>query len=97
VEQAGFKSFSAASRTIQNHYTSILNFFDNRSTNTSAESFNAKMKAFRAQFRGVTNGALFLFRVAMLKISPHRNKLIPEIQTDPPQLAPQLKQKIPTF
>src|SRR5690606_35461648 len=76
VEQAGFKSFSAASRTIQNHYASILNFFDNRSTNTSAESFNAKMKAFRAQFRGVTNGALFLFRVAMLKISPQKFRLI---------------------
>ncbi|WP_233783454.1 hypothetical protein [Flavivirga eckloniae] len=25
----------------------------NRSTNASAESFNAKIKAFRAQFRGV--------------------------------------------
>ncbi len=30
----------------------ILNFFVNRATNANAESFNAKVKAFRAQFRG---------------------------------------------
>lgn len=64
VEQAGFKSFNTVSRTIQNHYTTILNFFDNRSTNASAESFNAKIKAFRAQFRGVTNIEFFLFRLS---------------------------------
>jgi len=64
VEQAGFKSFNTVSRTIQNHYETILNFFENRSTNASAESFNAKIKAFRAQFRGVTNVEFFLFRLS---------------------------------
>lgn len=64
VEKAGFKSFSTVARTIQNHYLSILNFFDNRSTNASAESFNAKIKAFRSQFRGVRNVEFFLFRLA---------------------------------
>ncbi|AUS05386.1 hypothetical protein C1A40_07815 [Tamlana carrageenivorans] len=37
------------------HYQNILNYFDNRSTNASAEAFNAKIKAFRTQFRGVRN------------------------------------------
>ncbi|WP_421876561.1 transposase [Marinoscillum sp.] len=64
VEKAGFKSFSTVAKTIQNHYLSILNFFDNRSTNASAESFNAKIKAFRSQFRGVRNVEFFLFRLA---------------------------------
>ncbi|WP_243694654.1 transposase [Flavobacterium psychrotolerans] len=41
--QSGFKSFTTISRTIINHYQTILNYFDNRSTNASAESFNAKM------------------------------------------------------
>jgi len=66
VEQAGFKSFNTVSRTIQNHYESILNFFNNRSTNASAESFNAKIKAFRAQFRGVRNIEFFLFRLSKI-------------------------------
>ena len=35
-----------------NNYQTILNYFDNRYTNASAEYFNAKVKAFKAQFRG---------------------------------------------
>ncbi|TXD47572.1 transposase [Polaribacter sp. IC073] len=42
------------------HYQNTLNYFDNRSTNSSAESFNAKIKVFRAQFRGVKNIEFFL-------------------------------------
>ncbi|WP_299063766.1 transposase [uncultured Polaribacter sp.] len=41
----------------------ILNYFYNRSTNASAESFNFKIKAFRTQFRGVRNIEFFLFRL----------------------------------
>lgn len=63
VNQSGFKSFNTISRTIISHYQTILNYFDNRSTNASAESFNAKIKAFRSQFRGVRNVEFFLFRL----------------------------------
>ena len=63
VRQAGFKSFNTIARTISLHYQNILNYFDNRSTNASAESFNAKIKAFRAQLRGVRNIEFFLFRL----------------------------------
>ncbi len=63
VRQAKFKSFKTIARTMSMHYQNILNYFDNRSTNASAESFNAKIKAFRAQFRGVRNIEFFLFRL----------------------------------
>lgn len=63
VEKAGFKSFNTISRTIQQHYETILNFFERRSTNAAAESFNAKIKAFRSQFRGVRNVSFFLYRL----------------------------------
>ncbi|WP_432713462.1 ISAon1 family transposase [Pedobacter sp.] len=66
VRQCEFKSFNTISRSIQNHYRTILNYFDNRSTNASAESFNAKIKAFRSQFRGVRNIEFFLFRLTEL-------------------------------
>jgi len=66
VEKAGFKSFNTVSRTIQQHYETILNFFERRSTNAAAESFNAKIKAFRAQFRGVRNIPFFLFRLSKI-------------------------------
>ncbi|WP_220472681.1 ISAon1 family transposase [Spirosoma foliorum] len=66
VRQAGFKAFNTVARSIQNHYETILNYFDNRSTNASAESFNAKIKAFRSQFRGVRNVEFFLYLLTQL-------------------------------
>lgn len=66
VRQTGFKAFNTTSRSIQNHYETILNYFDNRSTNASAEAFNAKIKAFRTQFRGVKNVEFFLYRLTQL-------------------------------
>ena len=66
VRQAAFKSFNTIARTMSIHYKNILNYFDNRSTNASAESFNAKIKAFRAQFRGVRNVDFFLFRLTTI-------------------------------
>jgi transposase len=66
VTDSGFKSFNTISATFYSHYPEILNFFDNRSTNASAESFNAKLKAFRATQRGVVDIEFFLFRVAKI-------------------------------
>jgi len=64
VEASGIDAFRTVARSVQAHYDSILNFFDNRSTNASAESFNAKVKAFRATSRGVRDTVFFLFRLA---------------------------------
>lgn len=66
VTESGFNSFNTISATIYSHYKEILNFFDNRSTNASAESFNAKLKAFRTSLRGVIDIKFFLFRVAKI-------------------------------
>ena len=66
VENSEFKSFNTIARSIQMHYDSILNYFNNRSTNASAESFNAKIKEFRAQFRGVRDVKFFIFRLTKL-------------------------------
>jgi transposase len=66
IEKAGINSFNTIARTIQNRYTTILNYFDNKSTNASAESFNAKVKALRSQFRGVRNVSFFLYRLAKI-------------------------------
>ena len=66
VENEGFKSFNTLVRTITQHYNDILNYFINRSTNASAESFNAKIKNFRMQLRGVTDRKFFLFRLTQI-------------------------------
>lgn len=64
IEDSGFKSFNSVLRTFTLHYNDILNFFNQRSTNASAESFNAKIKKFRNNFRGVRDKAFFLFRLS---------------------------------
>jgi transposase len=66
IEKEGYRNFSTVSQTIENNYERILNFFINRSTNAAAESFNAKLKFFRASFRGVTDMKFFLFRIAKI-------------------------------
>jgi len=66
IELSKIDSFGTVARSIQANYLSILNFFDNRSTNAAAESFNAKIKAFRSTFRGVRDINFFLFRLAKI-------------------------------
>ena len=53
VSAFGSNEFNIVLETFENHNTTIINYFDRRLTNASAESFNAKIKAFRSQFRGV--------------------------------------------
>ncbi|MBU3978134.1 transposase [Patescibacteria group bacterium] len=52
VEEENIEPFLAAAESIKAYEDTILNYFNNRSTNASAESFNAKLKGFRTLVRG---------------------------------------------
>ena len=66
VEAFGDDGFSKVIETFENHNATIINYFEDRLTNASAESFNAKIKAFRTQFRGVGDIKFFMYRLATL-------------------------------
>jgi len=66
VNQSNFSSFITAAQSVYNHKETILNFFNNRTTNALAENFNSKIKAFRNVFRGVRDVPFFLYRVALI-------------------------------
>ena len=66
VIKSNIIEFNAAVNSIEYHLEDILNFFNNRSTNANAESFNSKIKGFRANLRGVTDVRFFLFRLQKL-------------------------------
>ena len=66
VEGLNCKFFNSVIKTMENNYRTISNYFNNRSTNAAAESFNAKVKAFRAQFRGVRDIPFFIFRLSKI-------------------------------
>ena len=65
-ESKKINHFNTVAKTIEKNKENILNLFDNRSTNANAESFNSKIKLFRANLRGVTDVKFFLFRLAKL-------------------------------
>lgn len=71
VEEAGLHSFNVIAATFFEHYDEVLNFYDNRASNAMAESFNAKIKLFRANLRGVADKKFFLFRISKLYAYPH--------------------------
>ncbi len=60
------ETFYTTANTVKANFDNILNFFNNRNTNANAESFNAKIKLFRANLRVVTDTAFFLFRLNKL-------------------------------
>jgi len=60
------KEFNTVANSLQYNLDNILNFFKNRNTNANAESFNSKIKLFRANLRGVTDTPFFLFRLQNL-------------------------------
>lgn len=66
IEDEKMECFLTAMESIRLHETTALNYFTNRSTNASAESFNAKLKGFRSLVRGVRDRKFFLFRIAKL-------------------------------
>lgn len=61
-----FPHFETPMQTIQLNEQTIVNYFISRETNASAESFNAKIKNFRALLRGVNDVTFFLYRLAKL-------------------------------
>lgn len=66
VEKSGFDSFNTIAATLYDRNDEILNFYINRASNAAAESFNAKIKFFRAQLRGVIDIPFFLYRLTRL-------------------------------
>lgn len=66
VEALASGEFNKVLETFENHSKTIVNYFKDRLTNASAESFNAKIKAFRTQFRGVGDIKFFMYRLVTL-------------------------------
>jgi transposase len=66
VQTKDLQEFYTVANTVKYNLDNILNFFDNRNTNANAESFNSKIKLFRANQRGVIDTKFFLFRLHKL-------------------------------
>ena len=63
VADCTIREIKSARNAIKSREENVLNYFIDRSTNASAESFNSKLKAFRAQLRGIRDLPFFIFRI----------------------------------
>lgn len=63
---SSIEGFKAVAETIDEHMWEILYYFQSRSTNAFAESFNAVIKRFRSELRGVADLPFFVFRLSKI-------------------------------
>jgi transposase len=63
AKDASIDHFEVARDTIDNHLEGILAFFNIRSTNAHAESFNAQITLFPANPRGFNGPTIFIYRL----------------------------------
>lgn len=66
VKESWINELISSSKTIKANEWKILNYFDSRASNASAENFNAKIKWFRANLRWINDFNFFLFRLENL-------------------------------
>lgn len=66
VIDSEIEEFNSVLYSLEYHFDEVFNYFINKSTNGYAESFNSKIKIFRANLRGVTDIKFFLFRLEKL-------------------------------
>lgn len=66
VSKCSLREKKAARDAVRSREDEILNYFIDHSTNAGAESFNSKIKGFRAQLRGVSDLPFFMFRLCTI-------------------------------
>ena len=66
VNKSSLREMKAARDAVKSREDEILNYFIDHSTNAGAESFNSKLKGFRAQLRGVSDLTFFMFRLCTI-------------------------------
>lgn len=66
VSKCSLREMKAARDAVRSREDEILNYFIDHSTNAGAESFNSKIKGFRAQLRGVSDLPFIMFRLCTI-------------------------------
>lgn len=66
IADCTIREIKSARDAIKSREENVLNYFIDRSTNASAESFNSKLKGFRAQLRGVSDLPFFMYRICTI-------------------------------
>ena len=63
AQESNIKEMRVAAHAVKSHLPGISNYFRNKATNANIESFNAKLKLFRRNTRGIKDKDFFFFRI----------------------------------
>lgn len=66
VAKCTLREIKSARDALRDREEDLLNYFISHSTNAMAESFNSKVKGFRAQLRGIRDIPFFMFRLCKI-------------------------------
>ena len=66
ARESSMEAFTSVADTMEDKFSNVIKYFNNRATNAFAESLNAKIKDFRARLKGVSDIRFFLYRVSLI-------------------------------
>lgn len=66
AKDSAIEAFSTVADTMEDKFSNVIKYFNDRATNAFAESLNSKIKDFRARLKGVSDIRFFLYRVSLI-------------------------------
>lgn len=66
ARESTLDGFHGVADTMEDKFSNVISYFNDRATNAFAESLNAKIKNFRACLKGVSDLKFFLYRVSLI-------------------------------
>lgn len=66
ARDSAIEAFATVADTMEDKFSNVIKYFNDRATNAFAESLNSKIKDFRARLKGVSDIKFFLYRVSLI-------------------------------
>lgn len=66
ARESAIEAFATVADTMDDKFSNVIKYFNDRATNAFAESLNSKIKDFRARLKGVSDLKFFLYRVSLI-------------------------------
>lgn len=66
ARDSAIEAFATVADTMEDKFSNVIKYFNDRATNAFAESLNSKIKDFRARLKGISDIKFFLYRVSLI-------------------------------
>lgn len=66
ARDSAIEAFATVADMMEDKFSNVIKYFNDRATNAFAESLNSKIKDFRARLKGISDIKFFLYRVSLI-------------------------------